>query len=141
MDPNGEPVEVVDVLVDLTPTVVYNLEVDGTFTYFAQGVWVHNNSCDIDYLTPTGNYPSWGAVQQRFWKLFGMGGPPKRIAKVRYADGREGFLEVTMELHHKAGRAENQPHSLDKLVALWPWEHAKLDPSRYPGYEFIGWWD
>ncbi len=48
MDPNGEPVEAVDVLVDLTPTVVYNLEVDGTFTYFAQGVWVHNNSCRIN---------------------------------------------------------------------------------------------
>jgi hypothetical protein len=35
------------VLVDRRPTPVYNLEVDGTFTYFAAGVWVHNNSCRV----------------------------------------------------------------------------------------------
>ncbi|MCH8806243.1 MAG: Hint domain-containing protein [Planctomycetes bacterium] len=44
-DAAGNPVEIVDIHLDPTPTPVYNLEVDGTFTYFAQGVWVHNNSC------------------------------------------------------------------------------------------------
>jgi hypothetical protein len=42
---DGAPVEVISLALDETPTPVYNLEVDGTFTYFANGVWVHNNSC------------------------------------------------------------------------------------------------
>ncbi|MCH7592873.1 MAG: Hint domain-containing protein [Planctomycetes bacterium] len=44
-DRAGNPVEIIDIRLDPTPTPVYNLEVDGTFTYFANGVWVHNNSC------------------------------------------------------------------------------------------------
>ncbi len=44
---DGRPVEVLAIRVDPTPTLVYNLEVDGTFTYYAAGVWVHNNSCEV----------------------------------------------------------------------------------------------
>ncbi len=45
---DGQPVEIVDLHLDRTATPVFNLEVDGTFTYFAEGVWVHNNSaCDL----------------------------------------------------------------------------------------------
>ena len=44
---DGEPVEIVDIYLDPTPTAVYNFEVDGTFTYFAERAWVHNNSCRI----------------------------------------------------------------------------------------------
>jgi len=43
----GLPVTILEVTVDPTPTLVYNLMVDGTFTYFADGVWVHNNSCTV----------------------------------------------------------------------------------------------
>ena len=42
---DGLPVEIIDAHVDRRPTRIFNLEVDGTFTYFANGVWVHNNSC------------------------------------------------------------------------------------------------
>ncbi len=41
----GEGVAVVDFFLDRTPTPVYNFEVEGDHTYFAAGVWVHNNSC------------------------------------------------------------------------------------------------
>ncbi len=43
----GEPVAIIDIVLDPTPTMVYNLEIDGTFTYFVNGLWVHNNSCTI----------------------------------------------------------------------------------------------
>ena len=46
-DRDGKSVEIVDIFIDHTPTPVYNLEVDGTFTYFVHGVWVHNNSCRV----------------------------------------------------------------------------------------------
>jgi len=42
---DGQPVEVLAIRIDPTPTLVYNFEVDGTFTYYAAGVWVHNDSC------------------------------------------------------------------------------------------------
>ena len=47
IDRDGAPLEIVDATLDQSPTVVYNLEVDGTFTYFAGGMWVHNNSCPL----------------------------------------------------------------------------------------------
>ncbi len=46
-DQQGAPVEIIDIRIDPGPTPVYNLEVDGAFTYFAEGVWVHNNSCPL----------------------------------------------------------------------------------------------
>ncbi len=42
---DGNPRSVLAIFVDRTPTPVYNLEVDGTFTYFVHSIWVHNNSC------------------------------------------------------------------------------------------------
>jgi hypothetical protein len=50
LDPFGTPRTIVQIVVDPTPTIVYNLEVDGTFTYFVESVWVHNNSCDLRKL-------------------------------------------------------------------------------------------
>jgi hypothetical protein len=41
----GLPVEIIEIDLDHTATPIYNLEVNGTFTYFAERVWVHNNSC------------------------------------------------------------------------------------------------
>jgi len=38
---------VIDLRLDPTPTPVYDLEVDGTFTYFVNGVWVHNQKCNL----------------------------------------------------------------------------------------------
>ncbi len=44
---DGQPIRILAIWLDPTPTTVYNLEVDGTYTYFAEGVWVHNNSCPL----------------------------------------------------------------------------------------------
>ncbi|HOV77296.1 MAG TPA: polymorphic toxin-type HINT domain-containing protein, partial [Sedimentisphaerales bacterium] len=44
---DGQPMAIVSIVVDARPAPVYNLEVDGTLTFFAQGVWVHNNKCGI----------------------------------------------------------------------------------------------
>lgn len=38
---------VVDKVVDAGPTPVFNIEVAGTHTYFAEDAWVHNNSCSL----------------------------------------------------------------------------------------------
>lgn len=42
---DGTITRVVEIVADDTPTTVFNLEVAGTYTYFAEGVWVHNNAC------------------------------------------------------------------------------------------------
>ncbi|MBI5864588.1 MAG: hypothetical protein HZB38_08780, partial [Planctomycetes bacterium] len=42
---DGTISKVVDIVADDSPTTVFNLEVDGTATYFAEDVWVHNNAC------------------------------------------------------------------------------------------------
>ncbi len=45
VDDDGHLVAITAKTLDPTPTVVYNLEVEGTYTYFVDGLWVHNNSC------------------------------------------------------------------------------------------------
>jgi hypothetical protein len=123
---DGNAHAITGLFIDRTPTTVYNLEVDDTHTYFAQGTWVHNTSgC------------SWSWVRRQFWG----GAAPKRVAKVRYADGTEGYIEVTAELHHVQGRGIANPHDPSNLVPLWPWEHAMIDPSRHVNYTFLGWFD
>lgn len=42
---SGSDISIVDIQSENKLTLVYNLEIDGTFTYFANGFWVHNNSC------------------------------------------------------------------------------------------------
>jgi hypothetical protein len=44
---SGKPVEIVDIRLDRTPTEAYDIQVDGTFTYFVDGLWVHNASCQL----------------------------------------------------------------------------------------------
>jgi hypothetical protein len=46
-----------------------------------------------------------------------------------------------MEVHHFGGRGGNYPHAIENLIALWPWEHADLDPTRHLGYTFLDWVD
>jgi len=47
IDLAGNPVAVMDIRSELAVTAIYNVELFGTFTYFASGVWVHNKSCPI----------------------------------------------------------------------------------------------
>ncbi|MCC6360094.1 MAG: Hint domain-containing protein, partial [Phycisphaerales bacterium] len=39
---DGSSLAIVEVLIDATPVTVFNLEIAGTYTYFAEGAWVHN---------------------------------------------------------------------------------------------------
>jgi hypothetical protein len=48
MGRHGQALEITGIHLDPTPTAVYNFEIDGTYTYFVDGVWVHNNSCNIE---------------------------------------------------------------------------------------------
>jgi hypothetical protein len=83
---SGARVDVLDIFVDDTPTVVYNLEVDGTFTYFAQGVWVHNNSCDLARLGRVNNAygHSFEVAVQELFGLRKYGGPKLTAAGTNF---------------------------------------------------------
>ena len=39
--------------------------------------------------------------------------------------------EASMELHHKEGRDIPNPHNIDNLEPLCPWEHDVKDPYRH----------
>jgi len=77
MDAEGEGVSILNIQLDPTPTPVYNFEVDGTWTYFAEGAWVHNNSCGGEYLHHIATNKYWKADPQwsaKFASLFARGG-------------------------------------------------------------------
>ena len=88
----------------------------------------------VDYPTTKGDYPSWSAVQQRYW---GAEGAPRAEIRIRKPDGSVSDLVVSKELHHTNGRTGANPHRLENLEELWPWEHAAKDPNRRLGYEVI----
>jgi RHS repeat-associated protein len=52
---DGAQVEITKLMLDPTPTEVYNLEVGNMHTYYASGVWVHNGGCrSLVDLLPVG---------------------------------------------------------------------------------------
>jgi hypothetical protein len=46
---DGRAIAIVSIVVDPRPAPVYNLEVDGTSTFFVEGMWVHNSACAVAY--------------------------------------------------------------------------------------------
>ena len=44
---------------------------------------------------------------------------------------RHNTIDVPKDLHHKNGRNIDNPHNIDNLMSVWPWEHAEIDPYRY----------
>ena len=44
---------------------------------------------------------------------------------------RHDIIDVSMELHHIEGRNIENPHNVDNLMQVWPWEHADIDPYRH----------
>ena len=108
----------------------------------------------IDKSSSSGQYPDWDTVRERYWKnraasaqegefssqnLANMrnGNAPKARVSVQLPDGSTETRLVSKELHHINGRAISNPHQISNLQELWPWEHAQIDPSRYPGYKFL----
>ncbi|MCR4566704.1 MAG: HNH/ENDO VII family nuclease [Pseudobutyrivibrio sp.] len=90
----------------------------------------------IDNLTRTGKEPSWSTVRARYWKN----------KAYYYADDyldsdlirmRKGLAPIepetgaSMELHHKNGRDIPNPHNIENLKEVWPWEHDAIDKFRH----------
>ncbi len=44
---------------------------------------------------------------------------------------RDEIFGVSMELHHINGRNIDNPHNIDNLLEVWPWEHAEIDQYRH----------
>lgn len=44
---------------------------------------------------------------------------------------KHNSVDVSKELHHINGRDIENPHSIDNLMQVWPWEHADIDPYRH----------
>ena len=87
-------------------------------------------------MTKAGNEPSWSTVRARYWKneAYYNAGNYSEANLVRMRKGRAPIdLETgaSMELHHINGRNIENPHSIDNLQKVWPWQHDKIDPYRH----------
>jgi hypothetical protein len=87
---------------------------------------------------PTLNgYPSWSAARTRYWKNLAAGAEDGQYTAENLARMQRGLppLEaetgVPMELHHLDGQAILDPHNVNNLVRVWPWEHEAIDPFRH----------
>ena len=111
----------------------------------------------IDQRDKNGNYPSWNTVRERYWKtraanaspgdfdprnlgrMEGGSGPRVRVTVRWNETGEVETILETKELHHIRGRDIPEPHNINNLMEVWPWEHEAMDPDRYTGYEFLHW--
>ena len=90
----------------------------------------------IDNLTKAGNEPSWSTVKSRYWKNEAHYNPDmysrKNLELMKKGKApRHNTIDVPKELHHINGRNIDNPHNIDNLMSVWPWEHAEIDPYRY----------
>ena len=90
----------------------------------------------IDNLTKAGYEPSWSTVKSRYWKNEAHYNPDmysrKNLELMKKGKApRHNTIDVPKELHHINGRNIDNPHNIDNLMSVWPWEHAEIDPYRY----------
>ncbi|WP_170119400.1 DNRLRE domain-containing protein [Tumebacillus permanentifrigoris] len=90
----------------------------------------------INAPTKAGNYPSWSTAKSRYWKNEAKFSPEEYLASdlTRMQKGRAPLHEevgVPKELHHINGRTGADPHNQANIDALWPWDHAIVDPYRF----------
>ena len=90
----------------------------------------------IDNLTRTGKEPSWSIVRARYWKnkAYYYADDYLDTDLIRMRKGRAPLhskYNVPMELHHKNGRNIANPHSIENLLEVWPWEHDLIDEFRH----------
>jgi len=90
----------------------------------------------IDNLTKAGNEPSWSTVRARYWKnkAYYYADDYSESNLIRMRKGLapiEPETGASMELHHINGRDISNPHNIDNLLEVWPWEHAEIDPHRF----------
>ena len=87
-------------------------------------------------MTKAGNEPSWSTVRARYWKnkAYYYGDDYLESDLLRMRKGKAPIdpeTGVSMELHHKKGRAITNPHNIENLQEVWPWEHDEIDPYRH----------
>ncbi|GEM_PF-5978393 len=90
----------------------------------------------IDNLTKAGNEPSWSTVRSRYWKnkAYYYADDYLESDLIRMRKGQAPLhskYNVPMELHHKNGRNIANPHSIENLQEVWPWEHDLIDEFRH----------
>jgi len=90
----------------------------------------------IDSLTRAGNNPAWSTVRGRYWKnTAAQVGEEYSVGDLaRMARGRAPLhptVGVSKELHHVVPRFQGGSNALNNLEALWPWDHAAVDPYRF----------
>ena len=44
---------------------------------------------------------------------------------------RHSKIDVSKELHHIKGRKIKNPHNINNIKEVWPWEHSDIDPYRH----------
>ena len=90
----------------------------------------------IDKLTASGKEPSWNTVRARYWKNEAFLHSDEYL-KTDLMRMKKGLAPIdietgaSMELHHIKGRKILNPHSLENLQQVWPWEHDAIDPCRH----------
>jgi hypothetical protein len=91
----------------------------------------------INSSTKAGNYPSWSSVKSRYWKNAADAAEDGEYSTSNLARMNQGKaplhdeIGVPRELHHINGRTGANPHNIENLQEVWPWEHADVDPFRY----------
>ena len=92
---------------------------------------------DVNALTSKGNYPSWSTAKSRYWKNIADSAEEGEYSaenSSRMSSGKAPVHPETgtpMELHHINGRNILDPHNINNLQEVWPWEHTDIDPFRY----------
>ena len=92
---------------------------------------------DINALTNQGKYPSWSTVKSRYWKNEANSAEEGEYSAENLARMTKGTaplhdeIGVPKELHHVNGRDGVDPHNIENLKEVWPWEHSDIDPFRH----------
>ena len=92
---------------------------------------------DITAPTRGGGKPAWSTVRSRYWKnaaARALDGEHTADNLTRMSAGRPPLhpvIGVPMELHHATPRFKGGSDAFDNLRALWPWDHAAVDPFRF----------
>ncbi len=82
-------------------------------------------------------YPSWSVVRSRYWQNRALNAAPGEFSQANLDRMQQGLAPlhdqfgVPMELHHINGRSSLDPHNINNLREVWPWEHDDIDPYRY----------
>ena len=90
----------------------------------------------IDNLTKAGNEPSWSTVRSRYWKNEAFYNASEYcesdlILMRKGRAPRHPEIDVPKEIHHINGREIENPHNIENLEDLWPWDHDIKDKYRH----------